>query len=122
MRTLERSLKSSFPPRFLLPLQWLWLIKRSRHCWRRPLTCFSPLSLALLRGVQIRFHPPIHLCLSFILGDSVSLLYPPDQLIALAVDDVNIIVCQLAPSFLHQTFCLLPIALKSIGVHGFLLA
>src|SRR5437762_3196111 len=51
----------------------------------------------------------IHLLFRFVYGDAVLLLYLADELIALARDDIEVVVGQLAPLLLRLAFHLLPV-------------
>ncbi len=57
------------------------------------------------------------LLLNLLFGNSVFDGYFASQLIQFAFRNVNIIVCQLAPLFLHFSLEDLPVALELFGVH-----
>ncbi len=61
------------------------------------------------------------LLLGLIAGDSVTLLDRADQLISLAGDHVELLICDLAPSFLDLALELLPVTLDRIPIHCLLL-
>ena len=63
-----------------------------------------------------------HLLLGFVLGDTVALLNPPEQLLALAGDHVDVVVGELAPLFLDLARQLFPGAFDTIVVHGVVLS
>src|SRR6185437_10105358 len=63
----------------------------------------------------------VDLPLGFVLGDAVRLLDLPRQLIALAGDEVDVVVGQLPPLLLHLAGELLPVALNAVPVHALLL-
>jgi hypothetical protein len=64
-------------------------------------------------GIQ----PLIHLFLCLFFGDAISFLHSPDQLVALPVNDVHVVIGEFAPAFFHTPFYLFPLALQLIGVH-----
>ncbi len=53
----------------------------------------------------------------FFLADAVSFLKLSDQLVALAVNLIQIILRQLTPFFLERTFHLLPLSCDLIPIH-----
>jgi len=65
--------------------------------------------------------PFFDLALSIVFGDPISLLDSPHQLIALSGNDIEIVVCQLAPTRFRRTFYLFPFALYLVPIHEFLL-
>jgi len=67
-----------------------------------------PLSLGSAGDIGI---PLVHLLLSFLASNAVSLLDFSDQLIALTVDNVEVIIRQFAPTLLDRSFQLFPLAL-----------
>src|SRR5438067_971988 len=77
-----------------------------------------PLSLYfLIFCISIHAVPFIHLLLSFVLRDPISFLDPAYQLILLSLNDVEIVVGQLAPARLKRTFHLFPLAFHSVVIH-----
>ena len=62
-----------------------------------------------LPGGELLFH--------FVLGDPVRLFDLSGQLIALAGDDIELVVRELAPLLLDAALDLLPVAFDSIPVH-----
>src|ERR1700735_2246456 len=73
-----------------------------------------PVQVRLLQGSG----PLIGLLLGFRLGDAVSFLNPPDQLVFLAGDDFPVIVGELAPALLRRSAKLLPLAFDLIPIHA----
>ncbi len=65
--------------------------------------------------------PVIDLLADLILRKAVSLLNLALELIATAINDVEIIICEFSPLFLDLSFGLLPIPLHLIPVHMILL-
>jgi hypothetical protein len=63
----------------------------------------------------------VHLFLGFLLHYSVAFLNPPDQLIAPAVDDCQVVVRELSPLFFYLARILLSFSLQLIPVHRILL-
>lgn len=58
---------------------------------------------------------------SFIFSTTVTLLKLTNQLIALAFDNVQIVVCQLTPFFFGSTFKLLPFSFDNIFIHSYII-
>src|SRR5271165_7540403 len=70
-----------------------------------------------MRG-WLRATPPVlDLLLHLVLLVPVTLLDPALQLLALSVDHVEVIVCELAPLLLHLALHLLPAAFEPIPIH-----
>jgi len=65
--------------------------------------------------------PAVDLPLGFIPMYAVTLLDPADELGALAFDQIEIVIGELAPLLLHFAFHLLPVSFNSIPVHRRLL-
>ena len=65
--------------------------------------------------------PERQLRVNFVPGKSVRLLDLPGQLVALAGDDVELVVGELAPLFLDAALELLPVAFDAVPVHAALL-
>src|SRR5262249_60091489 len=63
------------------------------------------------------FEPAVDLALGLVLRHAVALLKPAAELRALTLDDVEIVVGQLAPLLLNLAFELFPIAFNSIPIH-----
>src|SRR5262249_21041771 len=63
------------------------------------------------------FEPAVDLALGLVLCHTVALLKPAAELRALTLDDVEIVVGQLAPLLLNLAFELFPIAFNSIPIH-----
>lgn len=81
-----------------------WIMKNRGGC-----LCTSPLQIALTGLASFEFcvrlsrvlgeYPLIHLLCSVFFGDAITLLYPAHQLVALALDDIDIVIGQSAPPF-----------------------
>src|ERR1700755_3297692 len=69
------------------------------------------------RSLGLRGHPIVDILFGLVLGEAVPLLDLSLELVALAVDDVEVIVGKLAPLLLHLTLDLLPVSLDAIPVH-----
>ena len=52
-----------------------------------------------------------------VLGDAVALLQLAGELLAIAFDQIEVVVGQVSPLLLHLAFELLPVALDAIPVH-----
>jgi hypothetical protein len=65
--------------------------------------------------------PFVNLLLSCVFRDTIPLLNLSNQLVVLSIDDVKVIVGQLAPAFLYRPFDLLPLALHLVRIHSILL-
>src|SRR5712691_231377 len=65
--------------------------------------------------------PAVDLPLGFVALNAVTLLDPADELGAFALDQIEIIVGELAPLLLHFAFYLLPVSFHAIPVHRRLL-
>ena len=63
------------------------------------------------------FAETFDLLLGLVLGDPVLLLDLADELVALAGDDVDVVVGELAPLLLHLARELLPVAFDAVPVH-----
>src|SRR6185369_11652213 len=61
-------------------------------------------------GIAVGAAPGIDLALGFVARDAVALLDPAHHLIALAGDDVHVVIGQLAPLLLDLPLHLLPVA------------
>ncbi|HUA83842.1 MAG TPA: hypothetical protein VMB85_08275 [Bryobacteraceae bacterium] len=66
----------------------------------------------------VHFHPVIGAAHGFFPRDTVSFLKLPDQLIALAVNLIEVIVGQLTPLLFHRTFHLFPLSCDLIPIHS----
>ncbi len=90
--------------------------KPSRFFARRFLRLISGSScdsgLPLLGGV-----PGVDILADLILSDAVTLLDFPFELVAAAGDDIEIVVSELSPLFLHLAFDLFPVSFNAIPVH-----
>src|SRR5437588_68539 len=64
-----------------------------------------------------RLQPVVNLPLGFVLGIAVALLQPSRQLLALALDDAEVIAGELAPFLLNLAFELGPIAFDPVPIH-----
>src|SRR5208283_4008731 len=85
-------------------LRWLVLAGGARLVARRGISLdFRFARIAIVARVVdiIGAGKFVHLFLGGFLGDAVTLLDLPDQLVLLAGDDRQIVVCQLAPLFFH---------------------
>lgn len=65
----------------------------------------------------LRARPLVSLLFGFLLGESISLLNPPDQLIFLAGDRLPIVIGEFAPALLGGTRKMFPLAFDLIPVH-----
>src|ERR1041385_793241 len=65
--------------------------------------------------------PVVHVLADLVLGKTVALLQLAFELLAAALDDVEIVVGELAPLLLGRTLELLPIAFDPVPVHCHLL-
>ncbi len=65
--------------------------------------------------------PGIDLLLRLVLGDAVSILQTPGKFHALALDDVKIVVGELAPLLLGLALERLPVSFDPIPIHYILL-
>src|SRR5688572_3401775 len=65
--------------------------------------------------------PVLDLAIRLVLRAAVALLDLADELVALAVDDRNVIIGELAPALLDLTLELLPVAFNAIPIHAVLL-
>src|SRR5437763_16103719 len=65
--------------------------------------------------------PAVDLPLGFVPLKTVALLDPADELGALALDQIEIVIGELAPLLLHLAFQLFPISFYAIPIHGSLL-
>src|ERR1700694_3320513 len=87
------------------------------------LACLPPLlNISIALPVNLGFAsdigiPLIDLLLSFLASNAVPFLYFSDQLIALTVENVDIIIGQFTPTLLYRPFQLLPLALHLVRVH-----
>jgi hypothetical protein len=61
--------------------------------------------------------PVVDLSIRLILGDAIGLLNPTDQLLAAAIENIQIVMGQFAPPLLGLTLELLPVALDSVPIH-----
>src|SRR5215468_6768209 len=64
------------------------------------------------------FQPGVDFALGLVPGVAVALLQTAGELSALALDDIQIVVGELAPFLLHLALELLPIAFDTIPVHA----
>ena len=65
-----------------------------------------------LDGSVNGLHPGIDLPLRFVFGVAVTLLEPAGELGLVALDDVQIIVCEFPPLLLNLAFELLPVSFE----------
>ena len=63
--------------------------------------------------------PIVHVAARLVLSNAVAFLNFPFQLFALALDNVKIVIGELAPLLLNTTAELLPIARDAIPIHGY---
>src|SRR5689334_12477679 len=63
--------------------------------------------------------PVVDFLLRLILGVTVALLQAAFELILLAVDDIEVVVGELAPLLLHLALDLLPVSFNAIPIHRF---
>src|SRR5215207_6801578 len=70
-------------------------------------------SATLLQGPE----PVVHVLADLVLGKAVALLQLAFELLAAALDDVEIVIGELAPLLLGRAFELLPIAFNPVPVH-----
>ena len=68
-----------------------------------------------------KLDPHVDLALGRIVGDAAALLYPARQLGALAFDELDVIVGELAPLLTNLAFDLLPVAFDTVPIHRWLL-
>jgi hypothetical protein len=73
---------------------------------------------SLLQISLIGSIPLVNLLLSCVFRDTIPLLNLSNQLVVLSIDDVKVIVGQLAPAFLYRPFDLLPLALHLVRIHS----
>src|SRR5918995_4283631 len=80
------------------------------------------------QNARVRFSSPalaiipvVHLSADLILLVTVPLLDFSLELIATAIDHIEVVVCELAPLFLDVAFHLLPVSFNSVPIHRFLL-
>src|SRR5262245_65934965 len=69
-------------------------------------------------GLRVPF---IDLFLSLVASDAVALLDLADELFAAALDQIDVVVGQLAPLFADQSLELRPLALKRVSIHEVLI-
>src|SRR5207302_3949526 len=91
-----------------------------------PLTGSAPfvdVDIRLNMGFTLRVGlvPLFYLLFGCITSDAISFLNFPDQLLLLAVDDIDVIVCQFPPTLFYRTFHLFPFTLHLVRVHDLLL-
>src|SRR6516225_520401 len=65
----------------------------------------------------LRRIPIVDVLADLVLGHAVALLDLTFQLLAAAVDRVEIVVCELAPLFLYASLDLLPVSLHAVPIH-----
>src|SRR3990167_3885232 len=70
--------------------------------------------------VRVAFLPFLELLFGCVAGNALALLQLAQELFTLAINDVKVIVRELAPLFNHLAFELLPVALEGVFVHGLL--
>src|SRR5262245_60377494 len=95
--------------------------RRSRENIPIKETCFHP-APTLAAGLSSSIHalePAVDLALGLVLRHAVALLKPAAELHALTLDDVKIIVGELAPLLLNLAPELFPIAFDTIPIHHF---
>src|SRR5262245_28287551 len=71
----------------------------------------------LFRSPALAGEPVIHVPADLVLGQTVTLLNLALELVAASVDDVEVIVGELAPLFLDLAFDLLPVPFYAIPIH-----
>ena len=79
-------------------------------------TLNSPRANQLPNGLG-GFRELVQLLFRLILRKPIALLENPRKLVSFSRDDGQIVVCQLAPSFLDRAFELLPVARNLVPVH-----
>src|SRR5690554_4842158 len=89
---------------------------RSRRTRRKNKLAARP--AARLRRLVAHAQEFIDLSVSLILPDAVALLNFTLELLALAIDGLQVIIGQLAPMLLNISTKLLPISLDTIPIHG----
>src|SRR5262249_62028189 len=87
----------------------------------RPRLAPGPVSLStalvVVSSPALGGEPVVHVLAGLVLGHAIALLNLALELIAAAVDDVEVIVSELAPLFLYLAFDLLPISFHAIPIH-----
>lgn len=71
--------------------------------------------------ILIAFLKALDLLFDFILGDAIGFLNLAGQYVAIAGNDIEVIICELAPARGNQAFELLPIAFYNIPIQDLLL-
>src|SRR5262245_5487637 len=71
----------------------------------------------VLEQALVVFFPFAHFTLSLVAGDPVRFLELAHQLVALAGDDIEIVIGQLAPLLLELALHLLPVAFHTVPIH-----
>src|SRR3982074_2816704 len=72
-------------------------------------------------GLFERLEPVIHVLVNLVLGEAVALLQLAFELLAAALDHVEIVVGEFTPLFLGLSLELLPIAFDPVPIHRHLL-
>src|SRR5215467_2228712 len=87
----------------------------------RPRLAPGPMSLPtiviVIPSPALGGEPVVHVLAGLVLGQTIALLKLALELIAAAVDDVEVIVGELAPLLLDPAFDLLPVSFHAIPVH-----
>src|ERR1043165_1581444 len=65
--------------------------------------------------------PVVHVLADLVLGEAVALLQLAFELVAAALDDVEIVIGELAPLLLRRALELLPVTFNPVPVHRHLL-
>src|SRR5438552_692107 len=81
----------------------------------------SPFCQSFQRGERLPLlsaAPIVDILAHLVLGDAVPLLDLAFELIALAANEIEIVIGQLAPLFFDLAFDLLPISFHAIPIHG----
>src|SRR3954467_9024152 len=81
----------------------------------------SPFSLSFQRKERLpllRAVPVVDILAHLVLGDAVPLLDLAFELVALAANEIQIVVGQLSPLFFDLAFDLLPISFHAIPIHS----
>src|SRR3954467_2324230 len=81
----------------------------------------SPFSLSFQRTERLpllRAVPVVDILAHLIPGDAVALLDLAFELVALAADDIEIVIGQLAPLLFNLAFDLFPISFHAIPIHS----
>jgi hypothetical protein len=71
----------------------------------------------VVRGLE----PAVDLALGLVLRNAIALLETAGELLALALDHVEVVIGELAPLLLNLAFELLPVSFNAIPIHHSLL-